>query len=173
MLKSLHRATKGGGSGPPGPPPPLWIRYWVVILVSWSPNNFPGQTVGALRLVTGRLLMLINADLRDLDKVRQITRSLIASITNRSSTLHMFGTFGTPRNCTSCLVHLLSAIARRPPYWNYLCHMICGGQNGGRQHAGPFGSPRNIRLTSEVSVPCTYQSFGSPRKFPFRARGTK
>ena len=81
--------------------------------------------------------------------------------------------FGTPRNCTSCLVHLLSAIARRPPYWNYLCHMICGGQNGGRQHAGPFGSPRNIRLTSEVSVPCTYQSFGSPRKFPFRARGTK
>ena len=38
--------------------------------------------------------------------------------------------------------------------------MICGGQNGGRQHAGPFGSPRNIRLTSEVSVPCTYQSFG-------------
>ena len=83
------------------------------------------------------------------------------------------GPFGTPRNCTSCLVHLLSAIARRPPYWNYLCHMICGGQNGGRQHAGPFGSPRNIRLTSEVSVPCTYQSFGSPRKFPFRARGTK
>ena len=53
-------------------------------------------------------------------------------------------TFGTPRNCTSCLGHLLSAIARRPPYWNYLCHMICGGQNGGRQHAGPFGSPRKF-----------------------------
>ena len=63
--------------------------------------------------------------------------------------------FGTPRNCTSCLVHLLSAIARRPPYWNYLCHMICGGQNGGRQHAGPFGSPRKFpfrALTHAVSA---------------------
>ena len=63
--------------------------------------------------------------------------------------------FGTPRNYTSCLVHLLSAIARRPPYWNYLCHMICGGQNGGRQHAGPFGSPRKFpfrALTHAVSA---------------------